>query len=108
MKNIVRKTMARKFTVLENEWIPLSDGTNLAARIWIPENAGNDPVPAVLEYLPYGKRYATFKRDETTYPVFAAAGIAGVRVDIRGNKGVYYTVDSRYSDTLSIRLVIPV
>jgi len=76
--------IGRAFTVIENGWIPLADGTRLAARIWIPEGAGQHPVPAVLEYLPYRKRDGTCIRDESTYPVFAAAGYAGVRVDMRG------------------------
>jgi predicted acyl esterase len=33
-------------------WIPMPDGTQLAARIWLPVDAEADPVPAVLEYLP--------------------------------------------------------
>jgi predicted acyl esterase len=35
---------------IEHTWIPLSDGCRLAARIWLPEDAEEDPVPAVLEY----------------------------------------------------------
>src|SRR6478609_2603255 len=74
----------RSFTVIENQWITLADGTRLAARIWMPDGAEADPVPAVFEFLPYRKADGTSPRDESTYPVFAAAGIAGVRVDIRG------------------------
>ena len=76
---------SRSFTVIENQWIVLKDGIQLAARIWMPDNAENDPVPAVFEFLPYRKADGTCLRDESTYPVFAAAGIAGVRVDIRGS-----------------------
>ncbi len=45
------------------------------------------PIPCrpCFEFLPYRKRDGTSPRDESTYPVFAAAGIAGVRVDIRGS-----------------------
>ena len=75
----------RTFTVIENEWITLADGTRLAARIWMPDGAQAAPVPAVLEYLPYRKRDGTAPRDESTYPSFAEAGIAGIRVDIRGS-----------------------
>src|SRR3546814_1035710 len=69
--------------VRENEWIALPDGTRLAARLWLPETA--ERVPAVLEFLTYRKRDGTAPRDESTYPVFAAAGYAGVRVDMRGS-----------------------
>ncbi len=74
----------RTFNVIEHSWIPLADGTRLAARIWMPEGAEAAPVPAILEYLPYRKRDGTCVRDEATYPTFAANGYAGVRVDIRG------------------------
>ena len=36
----------RKVRILENAVIPLKDGCRLAARIWLPENAEADPVPA--------------------------------------------------------------
>ena len=32
--------------------ITLSDGCRLSARVWMPEDAGDDPVPVILEYLP--------------------------------------------------------
>ena len=62
----------------------MRDATCLAARIWLPENAEQDPVPAILEYLPYRKRDGTYDRDALTHPYFAGHGYAGVRVDIRG------------------------
>ncbi|HEY2889644.1 MAG TPA: CocE/NonD family hydrolase [Dongiaceae bacterium] len=74
----------RKVREIENVFIPLKDGTNLAARIWLPVDAEKNPVPAILEYLPYRKRDGTAPRDALTHPWFAARGYAGVRVDIRG------------------------
>jgi uncharacterized protein len=62
----------------------MSDGTRLAARIWLPEDAADDPVPAILEYLPYRKGDAFAKRDSYHHPYFAGHGYAGVRVDLRG------------------------
>jgi hypothetical protein len=65
-------------------WIRLSDGTRLAARIWLPSDAARNPVPAILEYIPYRRRDATAARDSLTHPYFAARGYACVRVDMRG------------------------
>lgn len=88
----------RAFTVIENQWIRLEDGTRLAARIWMPEGAEVQPVPAVFEFLPYRKRDGTSLRDEATYPAFAAAGIAGVRVDIRGSGESDGVIDGEYTE----------
>lgn len=80
----VRTDFPRKVRELENVWIPMPDGVRLAARIWLPEDADDDPVPAILEYLPYRKRDGTVRRDHLTHPYFAGFGYAGVRVDMRG------------------------
>ena len=85
------------YRILENEWIPLSDGRRLAARIWLPEGAKEKPAPAILEYIPYRKRDATAQRDDSTYPAFAAAGYVGVRVDISGNGESDGDWDDEYS-----------
>lgn len=86
MENIsVRTEFPRKSREIENCWIPLRDGTQLAARIWLPEDADDDPVPAILEYLPYRKRDGTVDRDQLTHPYFTGFGYAGVRVDMRGS-----------------------
>ncbi|OSQ37396.1 CocE/NonD family hydrolase [Thalassospira mesophila] len=85
------------YSVIENKWITLKDGTRLAARIWMPDSADLTPVPAVLEFLPYRKRDGTSPRDESTYPVFASAGIAGVRVDIRGSGESDGVIDGEYT-----------
>jgi len=53
--------------------------------MWLPSDAADNPVPAILEYLPYRKRGGTESRDALTHPWFAAHGYACLRVDIRGN-----------------------
>ena len=72
-------------TEVEFEWIPLSDGTRLACRYWRPDDAVDNPVPAILEYIPYCTRDGTAARDEAMHPYFAGHGYAAVRVDIRGS-----------------------
>ncbi|MFW6145396.1 MAG: CocE/NonD family hydrolase [bacterium] len=71
--------------VIENVWIPMQDGTHLAGKIWMPENAENKPVPAILEYIPYRKRDFKAIRDDQIHGYFAEHGYAGVRVDLRGS-----------------------
>src|SRR5580658_5906330 len=56
----------RAVRVIENQWIPMPDGARLAVRLWIPEGADAQPVPVVLEYLPYRKRDGVRVRDEAT------------------------------------------
>lgn len=53
----------RNVQEIENTFIPLADGIQLAARIWMPEDALDNPVPAILEFLPYRKRDGTSERD---------------------------------------------
>ncbi|MDT8893894.1 CocE/NonD family hydrolase [Halomonas sp. I1] len=81
----VKTDFPHRIREIEHLEIPLADGTRLAARIWLPEDAESHPVPAILEYLPYRKRDGTAVRDELTHPYFAGHGYAAVRVDMRGN-----------------------
>ena len=80
----VRTDFPRPVREIEHTWLHLSDGTRLAARIWLPEDAEADPVPAVLEYLPYRKTDGTVFRDARRQPYLAGHGYAAVRVDMRG------------------------
>jgi len=78
-------TFPHAINEIEFERIPLSDGVHLACRYWLPEGAGSNPVPAILEYIPYCTRDGTAARDEAMHPYFAGHGYAAVRVDIRGS-----------------------
>ncbi|MFC9682274.1 CocE/NonD family hydrolase [Streptomyces sp. NPDC056948] len=72
--------------VREDVWIPTRDGrTRLHARVWRPADAESDPVPALLEYLPYRKSDWTAPRDAQRHPWYAGHGYASVRVDVRGH-----------------------
>jgi uncharacterized protein len=81
---VIVTDFSRTVRVMEHILIPLKDGTTLAARIWLPDDAEQNPVPAILEYLPYRKRDGTYERDALTHPYLAGHGYAGVRVDMRG------------------------
>ena len=85
-KDIERMAKSPDHTLIDEEiYIPVSDGVKLAARIWRPASSSHNPVPAVLEYIPYRKRDGTRARDETLHPALAANGYACVRVDMRGS-----------------------
>lgn len=71
-----------KFRTEENVWITLKDGTKLSTRIWFPET--DEPLPAILEYIPYRKTDGTRMRDEPMHGYFAGHGYVSVRVDMRG------------------------
>lgn len=75
----------RETELLDPVFIEMPDGVRLAAKIWLPRDAGDDPVPAILEYLPYRRTDGTAARDELTHPYFAGHGYASVRVDMRGS-----------------------
>lgn len=82
---------------IRHGWLPLPDGTRLAFRAWMPCDALANPVPAILEYLPYRKSDGTIVRDEITMAETAAHGYACIRVDIRGcgeSEGLF---DDEYS-----------
>jgi hypothetical protein len=83
MKTIT--SFPRKIVENPDVGIEMQDGCVLSARIWLPEDAEKEPVPAILEHIPYRKRDGTAARDSLTHPYFAGHGYAAIRVDMRGN-----------------------
>lgn len=77
----VRTDFPHPVEVMENLWIPLPDGTRLAAKLWRPATGRH---PAILEYLPYRKHDGTRGRDQGMHMYLAGHGYACLRVDIRG------------------------
>ena len=77
--------LSRQVVCHEHVTIAMRDGARLAARMWLPEGAEHEPVPAILEYIPYRKRDLTRRRDDTNHPYLAAHGYACIRVDMRGS-----------------------
>ncbi len=70
---------------IDNTWITMQDGCKLAARLWLPDDAEQKPVPAILEYIPYRKRDFKAPRDAQIHGFFASYGYACIRVDLRGS-----------------------
>ena len=60
--------------LVEHAFIPLADGTRLAARFWLPADAHERPVPAILEYLPYRLSDGTASYDHAQMTYFAEHG----------------------------------
>ena len=69
----------------EHVQIPMPDGCRLSARVWLPADAHQHPVPVILESIPYRKRDFKAVRDAGSHGFFARNGYAGVRVDLRGS-----------------------
>ena len=65
-------------------WIPMPDGVQLAADIYVPGGASeSDRFPVLLEYLPYRKDESR-ARNYSVYSYFVNVGYAVARVDMRG------------------------
>lgn len=90
--------MQKNIREIHHDTILLSDGVRLAYRAWMPADAERNPVPAILEYLPYRKNDGTVGRDEITLPATAEKGYACVRVDIRGTGESDGLFDDEYSE----------
>jgi hypothetical protein len=82
---MIRTAFPHPIREVENLWIPMPDGTRLAARLWLPEDAESRPVPALFELIPYRKGDGTTIRDAMRQPYYAGHGYAVIRVDIRGS-----------------------
>ncbi len=83
-------------TTVETAWIPLADGRRLAARLFLPKDAAANPVPAILEYIPYRRRDGTRLGDDEMHLWFAAHGYACARVDIAGTGDSDGLVEDEY------------
>jgi len=89
-------TFPRKVREIETVWIEMPDGAKLAARIFLPEDAEQNPVPAILEHIPYRRRDYTRPRGNQEHAYYAGHGYAGVRVDIRGSGDSDGIMDDEY------------
>lgn len=64
-----------------DRWVELVDGVRLHVSLWLPDL--DDPVPCLIEALPYRKDDVTSSYAET-YERLAGAGFAVCRIDLRG------------------------
>ncbi|HJP07249.1 MAG TPA: CocE/NonD family hydrolase [Arenicellales bacterium] len=63
MTKIIDKFLS-EVDITEHLWITMPDGCRLAAKIWLPVSAAQQPVPTILEYIPYRKADGTANRDQ--------------------------------------------
>ena len=68
--------------VVEHVAIEMPDGQHLSARLWLPVT--DEPVPAILEHLPYRKDDDKLPRDQSQLAWLAGHGYACIRTDLRG------------------------
>lgn len=92
------QTFPHSIDETEHLWIPLSDGTRLAARLWKPVDADEHPVPGIVEMIPYRKRDLTAVRDSIHHPYMAGHGYACLRVDLRGSGDSEGVLTDEYLD----------
>ena len=92
---LTRSHFPHPVEVVENLWIPLPDGTRLAAKLWRPAEGKH---PAILEYLPYRKHDGTRGRDQGMHMYLAGHGYACLRVDIRGSGESEGILHDEYSE----------
>ena len=62
--------------------IPMRDGAELAADVYLPAEVGDDGVPAIVEVTPYGKDNVALMGDDAE--LYQNNGYVFVAVDVRG------------------------
>ena len=75
------------YEVRWNVQVPVRDGLELAANLWLPIPRAEDPgarFPAILEMIPYGKDSWRRNADTARGEWLAARGFALCRLDVRG------------------------
>ena len=84
--------------VVEHDWITLPDGVRLSIRLWLPQDAADRPVSAILDSVPYRKSDGTAIGDAAWGTYFAARGFAFARVDLRGSGDSSGILEDEYTE----------
>jgi predicted acyl esterase len=74
-------------------WIPMADGTRLAARLWLPDE---QPAAVLLEALPYRMDDLTASYSPEYVRLCEEGGFAVARVDLRGTGSSEGTATDEY------------
>lgn len=96
---IAQQILVEQGIQIKEFWIPMADGTKLAADLYMPDNIkAGEKYPILLEYLPYRKDEGRGGR----FPLFSyfiKNGYIVARVDIRGTgRSEGKLVDGEYSE----------
>src|SRR5918997_3098147 len=97
MRTVTR--LPHEITEDEHVEIPARDGIRLAARLWRPVASDREPVPGILEAIPYRKRDFSAHRDSIHHPYLAGHGYACLRLDLRGTGESEGVLLDEYTDT---------
>jgi predicted acyl esterase len=94
-----QQTVFNENIQIREVWIPMADGTQLAADLYLPSDLkNNERLPVILEYLPYRKDEGRGNRFPL-FSYFVQQGYIVARVDIRGTgRSQGKLVDGEYSD----------
>lgn len=95
---LLERSELRSIRVIEHDWIELEDGVSLAVRIWLPEDAGSRPVPALIDSVPYRRSDGTAIGDAAWGTYFASRGFAFVRPDLRGSGDSGGIMEDEYTE----------
>jgi putative CocE/NonD family hydrolase len=98
--SVIRTVQAFPHKVRETMtlWIPMPDGVRLAARVWMPEDAERNPVPALFEMTPYRRRDGAAAGDAINHRYFSGHGYATIKLDVRGSGDSEGRIDDEYSE----------
>jgi putative CocE/NonD family hydrolase len=82
--------------VARNVFIPMTDGTRLAADLYMPESTESKQLPVVMEYIPYRKDL--IPPGDPFYDYFPQHGYVMARVDVRGTGASEGSTSDEYMD----------
>jgi predicted acyl esterase len=91
-------TGSRGVRVIDNAWVDLPDGARLGTRVWLPPEAEERAVSAILDAVPYRKSDGTSIGDAAWGTYFAAHGFAFARVDLRGSGDSSGLLEDEYTE----------
>ena len=94
--NRVIEFAAEGITVVKNVLIPMRDGIELAADLYVPRLA-TEALPVVIEYNPYRKDDLLHPVDTRWCPTLTDGGYIFLRLDCRGTGGSSGTASDEYS-----------